>query len=38
LFEPIDDGPLAGRRVDREQLARMQSRYEALRAMPVLVS
>jgi aldehyde:ferredoxin oxidoreductase len=32
LFEPIADGPLAGRRIDREQLARMQSIYEELRA------
>ena len=31
LFEPIADGPLAGRRVDRDQLARMQSIYEELR-------
>ncbi len=33
LFEPIADGPLKGRRVDREQLARMQSLYEELRAV-----
>jgi len=32
LFEPIADGPLAGRRIDRDQLARMQSIYEELRA------
>jgi len=32
LFEPIADGPLAGRRIDREQLARMQFQYESFRA------
>jgi aldehyde:ferredoxin oxidoreductase len=32
LFEPIADGPLAGRRIDRAQLARMQAEYEELRA------
>ena len=37
-FEPIGDGPLAGRCVDPAQLTRMKSAYEALRAMPVLVS
>jgi aldehyde:ferredoxin oxidoreductase len=36
LFEPIADGPLAGRRVEREQLARMQSIYESLRAVPAV--
>jgi aldehyde:ferredoxin oxidoreductase len=38
LFEPIADGPLAGRCVDREQLAHMQSIYEALRAVPAGVA
>jgi aldehyde:ferredoxin oxidoreductase len=38
LFEPIADGPLAGRCVDREQLALMQSMYEALRAVPAGVA
>jgi aldehyde:ferredoxin oxidoreductase len=37
LFEPIADGPLAGRRIDREQLARMQAIYENLRAVPAVV-
>ena len=37
LFEPIADGPLAGRRIEREELARMQTRYEALRAVPAVV-
>jgi aldehyde:ferredoxin oxidoreductase len=36
LFEPIADGPLAGRRVEREQLARMQSIYESLRSIPAV--
>jgi aldehyde:ferredoxin oxidoreductase len=37
LFEPVAEGPLAGRRVDREQLARMQTRYETLRAQTAAV-
>jgi aldehyde:ferredoxin oxidoreductase len=36
LFEPIADGPLAGRRIDPAQLARMQSIYEDLRAASVV--
>jgi len=32
LFEPIADGPLAGRCIDRDQLAMMQAIYEDLRA------
>jgi aldehyde:ferredoxin oxidoreductase len=38
MFEPIGDGPLAGRRVDPDRLMRMQGHYEALRLGAVLTS